>query len=455
MSAINTSQDLVKGIDFTITNPQTASQHNQLVELSTPLEITSSVGVGFVLTTTDTALNTPDVPSPVASAEYNKWKRYVWHRRPYAGAADKTSKFYSWNDDVTTSDATYLKWQVVDVASQTTISEAFRQVSDGVINGTTTFTSATAVFTTADEGKYIVAAGIPAGTTILTRNSATNVTMSAAATTSATGVLTSIQNELETPLQCALDFLIIQSSNAEATANAANATVTALQTACIGSEDPTSITTPLLDQIEANATAIATDGTELDAIRTWASGNPANLTDNNGINGQIAALQDTVAEMGATAVPVTRLTPGAISGSMLRTNAGASAAEWYDPVGVGNLIMGDGAGTNASSATVAQASGIALDAGTYLLTAYAAGWVHKVTTSAALKLQLVVSGGGTYSGRSTLHGGGDDAPCSINMIAKVVVTAATTAVLSIVATSADYTSGGYQFSFQKLSAKNV
>ena len=58
-----------------------------------------------------------------------------------------------------------------------------RTVTDGVANGTTTLTSATASFTSpADVGTYITGALIPNGTTITAVNSATSVTMSAAAT---------------------------------------------------------------------------------------------------------------------------------------------------------------------------------------------------------------------------------------------------------------------------------
>ena len=59
---------------------------------------------------------------------------------------------------------------------------------DGVLNSTATLTSATAAFTGADVGRSVTGTGIPAATTILTVNSATNVTLSAAATATAAGV---------------------------------------------------------------------------------------------------------------------------------------------------------------------------------------------------------------------------------------------------------------------------
>lgn len=63
-----------------------------------------------------------------------------------------------------------------------------RTVSDGVLNTTTTVTSATAVFTSADVGKAISGTGIPVGTTISSITNATTVVLSAAATATASGV---------------------------------------------------------------------------------------------------------------------------------------------------------------------------------------------------------------------------------------------------------------------------
>lgn len=72
---------------------------------------------------------------------------------------------------------------------------AWRTVTDAVTNGTTTLTSATANFQPGDVGKVIVsksANGIPAGTTILSRESTTSVTMSAPASTSGSGRIVGI-----------------------------------------------------------------------------------------------------------------------------------------------------------------------------------------------------------------------------------------------------------------------
>lgn len=71
---------------------------------------------------------------------------------------------------------------------------AYRTVTDAVTNGTTTLTSATAAFTSGDNGKVLIskaANGIPAGTTITYVNP-TTVTMSVAASTTGTGRIVGI-----------------------------------------------------------------------------------------------------------------------------------------------------------------------------------------------------------------------------------------------------------------------
>jgi hypothetical protein len=63
-----------------------------------------------------------------------------------------------------------------------------RTVADGVLNSTTTVTSATAAFTSDDLGSYITGTGIASGTYIAGVTNATTVTLSAAATATASGV---------------------------------------------------------------------------------------------------------------------------------------------------------------------------------------------------------------------------------------------------------------------------
>ena len=63
-----------------------------------------------------------------------------------------------------------------------------RSVTDGVLNSTTTVTSATASFVASDVGRPVTGTGIPDGTTIVTVTNGTTIVLSAAATATATGV---------------------------------------------------------------------------------------------------------------------------------------------------------------------------------------------------------------------------------------------------------------------------
>jgi hypothetical protein len=71
----------------------------------------------------------------------------------------------------------------------------YRGVSDGVIaSGSSTLTSATAGFTSADVGKTLIGTGIPSGTTIQSYANATTVVMSANASASTSGTAVTIGN---------------------------------------------------------------------------------------------------------------------------------------------------------------------------------------------------------------------------------------------------------------------
>lgn len=140
MPSINASyEDLVHGIDFTGLSSQTASEHNQLVDLATtyPTDNTQVNGVSFVLTTTDTAVNTPDVPNPATSANYAKWIRYIWTRRYEVSTGVWVPVFYVWMPTVT-PDATLLNWVICDPASATTIGGALGTPLQTAINSINT-----------------------------------------------------------------------------------------------------------------------------------------------------------------------------------------------------------------------------------------------------------------------------------------------------------------------------
>ncbi len=73
-----------------------------------------------------------------------------------------------------------------------TVIKHSRFVADGVLNSTTTITSATAAFTSADVGSSISGAGIPAGATMASVTNATTAVISAAATATGGGVTLTI-----------------------------------------------------------------------------------------------------------------------------------------------------------------------------------------------------------------------------------------------------------------------
>lgn len=100
------NQDIVRGIDCT--NQPDSSAFNQVVDNATP-----STSRGMVVTSTDTALDTPDVPNAVGTTKY---KRYIWLRFPFSGGT--TPKAYVWNE-AAVADDTLSKWQLIPATALT------------------------------------------------------------------------------------------------------------------------------------------------------------------------------------------------------------------------------------------------------------------------------------------------------------------------------------------------
>src|SRR6267142_1416146 len=88
--------DFFHGVDFTGVNPINAGDLNNLVDLASPFSDNATEGKGIIIWTIDTALGVPDVPIVSVGS---KWKRYIWLRVPFPGAAVKTPNIYGWNDD--------------------------------------------------------------------------------------------------------------------------------------------------------------------------------------------------------------------------------------------------------------------------------------------------------------------------------------------------------------------
>jgi len=100
------TQDLQHGIDFTGINPATGADHNTLIDHAFP-----GPDVGLIVVSADTALDTPDVPDALT---FTKWKKYIWVRIPFPGAADATPIPYAWNDNVVSAPS-FVKWLPVKV----------------------------------------------------------------------------------------------------------------------------------------------------------------------------------------------------------------------------------------------------------------------------------------------------------------------------------------------------
>lgn len=106
-----TTQDFVKGIDFTGLPSISGGDLNNLVDLAN-----TSDNHGLVLINKD---NIADTPAEVPNASVTiKWKKYLWIRIPALGVEDQTPKIYAWNENVA-SDALMLKWVeiTVDIAT--------------------------------------------------------------------------------------------------------------------------------------------------------------------------------------------------------------------------------------------------------------------------------------------------------------------------------------------------
>jgi microcystin-dependent protein len=173
-----TTQDLTKGIDITGLEDVTGSEMDQLVDVAR-----TAADKGLTLVTTDTALNTPEVPDPNTpdgmAITPTWWTRYLWIRKPFDNTG--TLKVYAWNDEAT-SDATLLKWYnlgtiaeaalAAAVAAQTTADIADTNANTALLNSNNAITDAADAQTDADAANAAVVA-LAAQVTALTTALAT------------------------------------------------------------------------------------------------------------------------------------------------------------------------------------------------------------------------------------------------------------------------------------------
>lgn len=110
-----------------------------------------------------------------------------------------------------------------------------RTVADGVTNSTTLVTSATAAFDASDVGAPISGTGIPAATTIAAVVSATNITLSQAATSSGSGVALTIGSPYVTPTYASGATLFSSTANPSLANIVLGGTLTVPTTTALGS----------------------------------------------------------------------------------------------------------------------------------------------------------------------------------------------------------------------------
>lgn len=122
-----TTQDLIKGVDFTQFSIAQASHYNQLVDFGR-----LGPDRGLILTSTDEAEDDPEVPNPAAAYEDSGtaitpvwFKDYLWRRIKFDG----TVVLYVWQDSLETADAVLLKWVVYGSAG----AEALAAVDEAVL----------------------------------------------------------------------------------------------------------------------------------------------------------------------------------------------------------------------------------------------------------------------------------------------------------------------------------
>ncbi|MCA1684240.1 MAG: Ig-like domain repeat protein, partial [Actinobacteria bacterium] len=155
----------------------------------------------------------------------------------------------------------------------------YRTPTDGVTNSTTTVTSATANFTSADVGSDIEGGSIPLGATIVSVQSATSVTISLAATTTATAVKLIIQNSTYGGIPANATIVSVQTTTSVTISAAATATATGVHLAI--TSNGSCIYNSQFTADSASTTCTANDTGPATASTTFTNGLLATATDNN------------------------------------------------------------------------------------------------------------------------------------------------------------------------------
>jgi hypothetical protein len=195
-----TSQNLVKQIDLTGLEEVTASEINQLLETALLADDKS-----INLYTTDTALNTPEVPDPtqgeLEGVDVEFWTRFQWIRIPHSSAgAESKVKHYFWNPNAT-SITTYLKWQSPDDDLDNLADDVDALEDDLNALDETVTTLTTSVTTAITAGEDATAAVATLTTTV--NNLDQRVSNAETDITNLNTAVTNLSNNLSTPIAIA------------------------------------------------------------------------------------------------------------------------------------------------------------------------------------------------------------------------------------------------------------
>ena len=161
-------QDFVHGVDLSAYPTIAGADINNEVDLAYPAAYR-----GLNLITTDSALNTPAVPTANITT---KWKTYIWIRVPHPSASVQTPALYSWNDNAP-NDATLLHW----------VNTTFDPTA--ILASITALTAALAVTTATANSAYNMATAVTTTANTALTNSNTAVTVSNNANTTAQNAL--------------------------------------------------------------------------------------------------------------------------------------------------------------------------------------------------------------------------------------------------------------------------
>lgn len=196
-------QDFLSQVDFTgYANISGALLNNGYATLVPNPDANPLQGFGIVMVTIDPNADQPNVPDPTVSADYAKWKRYVWVRIPNINDPGLHPIIFAWVD-TGVSDPTFLKWVMCQedltairnniAALQLSVQAAAAAANTANTNSTNALNTANVANTTAISASSTATNAVATAATAVTSATAANTT-AAAAVTSASQATTSANN---------------------------------------------------------------------------------------------------------------------------------------------------------------------------------------------------------------------------------------------------------------------